>query len=189
MRLFFGLAAACLPLLAAPAFAGCADEIQAVMAGLAEAGPVRLVATIEGKDGTIKTVIEKVPGAMHARRDDGGVVSEYTLVGDRAWTREGGEWIELPAETAAGYAASLKADGMTFEGIADAQCLGIDPRTFYQSYRLIYVDIGARTRATLLADPQTGLPRVLQTWSIGGEKSTTISRFTYDPSITVVAPR
>jgi hypothetical protein len=189
MRLALRFAAACLPFVAVPAFADCADEVRASLASLAQAGPQSIVSTIETKDGVIDVVSEKVPGAMHSRRTSGGVVSEYTLLGDRAWSMEADSWSELPAETAAGFAAALKADSsMSFEDIGDVECLGIDRHTFLQSYRLTYVDVDTRIRAALQADPETGLPSVLQTWSTGGEKFTTTSRFSYDAGIAVEAP-
>ena len=189
MRFVLSLAAAALPVLAVPAFADCAGDIQSTMASLAQAGPVRIVSTLQAKDSAIDIVSEKVPGAMHGRREAGGVISEYTLLGDRAWSKEGDEWTELPAETAAGFAASLKSDtSMTFDNIGDVECLGIDMHTFLQSYRLTYLEDGARIRAALQADTETGLPKILQTWSTGEGKFTTVSQFTYDPTVTVVAP-
>ena len=94
----------------------------------------------------------------------------------------------MPAETAAGYAAFLQADSMAFEGITDAKCLDIDMHTLLRSYRLSYIDIGTKTRATLEAHPQTGLPILLKTWTTGDAKSTTLVEFTYEASITVTAP-
>ena len=189
MRVLLSLVAMSLPLLAVPARADCAGDIQSAMVALAQAGPLRIVSSVQAKDGVIDIVSEKVPGAMHGRREAGGLVSEYTLLGDRAWSKEGGEWTELPAETAAGFAASLKADSsMAFDNIEDAECLGIDMHTFLRSYRLTYLEDGARIRAALQADTETGLPKILQTWSTGEGKFTTVSRFTYDPTITVTLP-
>jgi hypothetical protein len=189
MRLLLSLVVIALPLLAVPAWADCAGDIQSAMASLAQAGPQRIVSTVQAKDGVIDIVSEKVPGAMHSRREAAGVVSEYTLLGDRAWSKEGDKWTELPAETAAGFAASLKAEtSKTFDNIGDVECLGIDRHTFLQSYRLTYLEDGTRIRAAIQADPKTGQPKLLQTWSTGDEKSTAISQFIYDETITVVAP-
>ena len=189
MRLFLGLAAACLPCLVAPAFADCADEINSTMARLAEARPVRITGTIENTDGVTNVVTEIVRGAMHTRRETGGVVSEYTLVGDRAWRNEGGRWTELPADTAAAHAAGLKSEtGMGFYGLDDAECLGIDEQTSLKFYRLTYFDSGVKTRAALQVDPELQLPLVLQTWTTDPEESTTIGKFTYNGDITVEAP-
>ena len=189
MRLVLSFVVVCLPFVAAPAFADCADEVRTALASLAQAGPQRIVSTSETKDGVTELISATVPGAMHSRRTSDGVVSELTLLGDRAWSKDGDSWSELPVEKAAGLAAALKADSsMTFESIGDVECLGIDTNTFLQSYRLSYVDVSVRIRAALQADPQTGLPSVLQTWSTGGGKSTAISRFSYDASIIVEAP-
>jgi len=190
MRILLGLAVACLPLLAVPAFADCADEIRSAMIAMANAGPQRIVSTARTKAGVIEMVSEKVPGAMHSRSVSGGV-TEFTVVGDRAWSKNGDDWTELPAETAAGFAAGLGAESRNaFENISDAECPGLDRHTFLISYRLTYRDGGAIVKAAIEADPVTGLPRRLQTWnSVAGEKSTAISQFTYDASITVTAPR
>jgi hypothetical protein len=189
MRLVISLAALWLPLLAVPTFADCAGDLQADMASTAKAGPQSIVSTVQTKASVITTVSEKVPGAMHSRRAAGGEVSEFTLVGDRAWSKAGDEWTELPADTAAGIAAAMQADtDTTFKDMGDLECLGVDPRTFRQSYRLTYREGDATVKAALEFG-WNGLLSKLTTWkSLGGQKSFTVSQFTYDDSITVGAP-
>ena len=190
MRLVLSLAVLCLPLLAAPTFADCVDEIRAVMGGLEQAGPQRLVSTIQTKAGTTFAVSEKVPGAMHSLSQSDGVVTEYTVVGDRAWWKNGGKWAELPAETAVGLVAAVSADSAkVFENISDAECLGTETGGFVTSYRLTYRQGDAIVRASVETGSQSGLPRRVATWnSVGGEKSIAVTEFTYDRTITVTAP-
>ena len=189
MRLVLGLVATCLPLLAAPAFADCADEIQSTMARLARARPVLITSTIERQDGLTNVVTEIVQGAMHTRQETGGVITEHTLLGDRAWRNEGGRWTELPAETAAAHAAAFNAPtNMGFYGMDNVECLGTDTQTSLQSYRLTYFDSGVRMRAALQVDPALKLPITMETSSEGDEKWIMTGRFTYDADITVEAP-
>jgi hypothetical protein len=188
MRLVLGLAAVCLTLLAAPASANCVDEVQTSMARFAEARPVRITSTIQSMDGAINVVTEIARGAMHGRREAGGVVSEYTVLGDRAWTKEGGSWTELPADKAAGFAAALKAgSAMTFEGIRECEALGAGPHGASQSYQLSFFDAGVEVRAVLRTRADVKLPIALQIWG-SDEKSITISQFSYDADVTVEAP-
>lgn len=105
--------------LSSPAFAdtSCKEQVDAAFAKLRETGKFRLETTITNKDGTLTMQADYVlPDRMHQTVTLGGdgAAMEMIVVGQKAWSNQGGGWAVLPEAFAQTVANQIK------DSVADA---------------------------------------------------------------------
>jgi len=109
----------------APAYAdqNCKAEVDAAFAKLREARSFRLETTITNPDGILRMEADYVlPDRMHqkVRLGKDSPAMEMIVVGNRAWSNQGGGWAELSASFATTVAQQIK------ETVADAPKVSTD---------------------------------------------------------------
>lgn len=193
MRLSLILALAASPLLGAPAFADCADDIRDIMARSIASGPYHMETRVTSPAGEVSMTGEIVPPTgMHVKSVMAGQTTEMTLVDGKGWMQMAGAWTELPPEMAGTMTDAFSPKSLkVLAGMTDAQCLGeqsIEGGKALQ-FSYAYAVAGVSTVTTLYADPATRLPVRLESRAdVSGMKTETVATYRYDPSITLSAP-
>ena len=191
MRATLGYIALCLPLLAAPAYADCADEIRAVMTRALTSGPYIAHTAIKTGDSSEDILVQAVPpGAVHSWYSTGKTVNEMIMIDGRAWGKELGAWVERPTdsilENQTGEGSLKFLDSMT-----DPVCKGdmaVNGVTF-TGYTYLYTAENFASAATILVDRETGLPKyILSRNHIGDTIARTVTTYSFGVALEIVAP-
>jgi len=193
MRLSLLLALAASPLLAAPAFADCADDIRDIMARSIASGPYHMETKVTSPAGEVSMTGEIVPPTgMHVKSVMAGQTTEMTFIDGKGWMQMAGTWTELPPEMAGSMTDVFSPKSLeVLAGMTDPQCLGeqnIEGGKALQ-FSYAYAVAGVSTVTTLYADPATRLPVRLESKAdVSGMKTETIATYRYDPAISLSAP-
>ncbi|MFT3731903.1 MAG: hypothetical protein QM780_10875 [Hyphomicrobium sp.] len=117
-------------LITGPAYAetACKDQVDAAFAKLREAKSFRLVTTISNAEGMLKMRADYVlPDRMHQTVQLNGqdTPMEMIVIGEKAWSNQGGGWAELPKEFANKVAEQIKETVAEAPKVAtDYKCVG-----------------------------------------------------------------
>ena len=183
-----------LPLLGAPAFADCRDDILSSMSRAVTSGPYRVESVITMFGAVSESVVDIIPGeAMYASSKGPGMRHETVVIGERAWMNTDGTWQPMPPDLAAGAVDALKAAAAvaTMAGFTGETCSG--PTLVEGREVLIYtfenkVD-DAIAQSEVQVDAETGLPvRVETRTEMSGSMSTSVGLYTYDKTIVITPP-
>lgn len=193
MRLSLLVALAASPLLSAPAFADCADDIRDIMARSIASGPYHMETKVTSPAGDVSMTGEIVPPTgMHVKTVTAGQTTEMTFIDGKGWMQMAGNWTELPPEMAGTMTEAFSPKSLeVLAGITDAQCMGekaIEGGNAL-AFSYAYAVSGIDTVTTLYADPATRLPVRLESKAdVAGMKTETVATYRYDASITLTAP-
>lgn len=183
--------AASLITFAAPAFADCKADLNAILkAQLATPHHVEMKTTAGGKTTTAAGEVI-FPDSFHITAEG----MEMLMVKKKAWMKMGGSWQAMPPETGA-MMASMIENGITkgIDAMKNVECLGSEDYegASYQAYT--YTTSGETMGITTSANVKLyatddGVPAwlVLEGEAMG-TKSTTVQKITMDPSITISPP-
>ena len=181
----------------APSHAECADEIKAMMQATMAAGPYHAVIDQVAGGKTRQMNVDVVlPSSFHVKSDE----MEAVMLKDGTWIKTGGTWQALPAAVA-GVMTSKLGDaikqGMNSDlsKLKNMQCLGpqaIEGKTlpaysFDSSAQVMGMAVSSHM---MMYKDDQGRPSIMQIdGSVMGKATKTVEHITYDPSITVTAPK
>lgn len=193
MRLILSLAAVCLPLMAVPAFADCADGIRDTMNRALTSGPYSTV-TISKSGGVTTTLTTQMlpPSAIHARSEGTGSVTEMIVLDGKGWMKHGDVWTEMPQAMAQSTVEELSAAARkSFDDIIDAQCGGeaMVGGKGYLTFSFAHDKDGLSSKTTVLVDTGTWLPyKTLTTGTADEMAMKTVTTYSYGKTFDIVAP-
>jgi len=193
MRLVPGLAAVCLPMLAAPAFADCAGDIRAALDRVNTVGPYSIT-SVSRTGESVQTMSGEFdpPRAMHSRSDTDGAVVEMTLLDGKAWMKFDDTWSELTPEMAESLSQMMVPSDVAVIDMVDPQCKGeavVDSHSYLDySFGTSVPGLNAQTR--ILVERGSGLPGLLTTrQQVGTTATETTVKYQYGISIQIEAPQ
>lgn len=175
-------------LVSGPAFSevSCKDQVNAAFAKLREAGKFRLETTITNKDGVLKMQADYVlPDRMHQKVTLGGdgLAMEMIVVGNKAWSNQGGGWAPLPEAFAQTVANQIKETVSEAPKVAtEYKCAG--DKDFEGKVYTLYQGILAMP---LAADAKDKGPRVSAV-SVPNQQNVYIDKATGLPVRNIVTP-
>lgn len=176
---------------ATPALADCKAELDAVFKAQL-ATPYRTEMSVQSNGQPMKVTAEVIyPDSFHIKSD----AMETVMVKKKAWMKMGGKWQAMPAETAAMMAQMIETGvSKGVAGVRDVECLGNQPfeGTAYEAYRFKTSGemMGVASTAAVTLYATDGLPAWLVIdGEAMGQKSVTVQKVTFDPSITITPPK
>jgi hypothetical protein len=180
-----------LMLLARPAFADCAADLQSVLAKHIAAGPYRVESAFTLDSKPMRTTAEVVlPDRFHLRL----LFGEAIFIGNAMWLAKGdGQWAQSPAVPAEQRMQVYEDLSEQLRNARDVACLG--PVAFgtksYLGYRFTSQrDVNGKPViwvSTLYVDPATGLAARQEVNA--DTRQPILMTFTFDPSIKIEAPQ